>query len=93
MDKRYEWLLRQHIRCEEGQKLKREQRLAGAEVSTSTVAVLPLAYQDQDEQLAPLRRGFSEMISADTEVPEADQFQKRIHVAIPMNCCSYLLPK
>jgi hypothetical protein len=55
MYERYEWLLRQHIRCEEGQKLKREQRLAGAEVST--VAVLPLAYQGQDEQLAPLREG------------------------------------
>jgi hypothetical protein len=42
---RYEWLLRQRIRREVAQKLECEQRLAGAEVSPSTVAVLPFAYQ------------------------------------------------
>ena len=62
---RYESLQRTRARRVIAQKLDREDDLADAEISPSTVAVLPLAYRGDNERFAPLRRGLSGMISTD----------------------------
>jgi TolB-like protein/Flp pilus assembly protein TadD len=65
---RYEGLLRERARQKVAQKLEREERLTRRGVSSSTVAVLPFAYQGENERFAPLSRGLSEMISTDLAV-------------------------
>lgn len=62
---RYESLLRERVRQEVAQRFEREEQLTRREISPSTVAVLPLAYQGGNERFAPLSRGLSEMISVD----------------------------
>lgn len=62
---RYEWLVRQEIRREIAEMVQREQELAEGDVNARIVAVLPLTYQGENEQYAPLGRGLSEMISVD----------------------------
>lgn len=62
---RYEGLLRERVRQEVAQRLDREEQLTRRDISPSTVAVLPLAYQGENERYAPLSRGLSEMISTD----------------------------
>lgn len=59
---RYEWLLRQEIRRKMQELMAREDTLG---VSPNVVAVLPFAYQGDDEQYAPLGYGLSEMITVD----------------------------
>ena len=59
---RYEWLLRQEIRRKMKELMAREDTLG---VSPNVVAVLPLAYQGDDERYEPLRYGLSEMITVD----------------------------
>lgn len=65
MQGRYEWLLRQEIRREIAEMVQREQELTEDNVNARIVAVLPLTYQGDNEQYAPLGRGLSEMISVD----------------------------
>lgn len=59
---RYEWLLRQEIRRTMQELMAREDTIG---VSPNVVAVLPLAYQGDNERYAPLGRGLSEMITVD----------------------------
>ena len=59
---RYEWLLRQEVRRKMKELMAREDTLG---VSPDVVAVLPLAYQGDDERYEPLRYGLSEMITVD----------------------------
>ncbi|MFB6230029.1 MAG: CsgG/HfaB family protein [Salinibacter sp.] len=59
---RYEWLLRQEVRRKMEKLRAREDTLA---MSPNVVAVLPLAYQGDNQRYAPLSRGLSEMIAVD----------------------------
>ena len=59
---RYEWLLRQEVRRKMKELMAREDTLG---VSPNVVAVLPFAYQGDDERYEPLRYGLSEMITVD----------------------------
>ncbi len=59
---RYEALLRQSIRQKMEELRAREDTL---DTSPNVMAVLPLIYQGDDEQYAPLSRGLSEMIAVD----------------------------
>lgn len=59
---RYEALLRQEIRQKMEELRAREDTL---DTSPNVLAVLPLIYQGDDEQYAPLSRGLSEMIAVD----------------------------
>ncbi len=59
---RYEWLLRQEIRRKMKELMAREDTLG---MSPNVVAVLPFAYQGDDERYEPLRYGLSEMITVD----------------------------
>lgn len=65
MEGRYGWITRLIARDNIRDMLDREEELADREVSPRIVAVLPLAYQGENEQYAPLSRGLSEMLTAD----------------------------
>lgn len=59
---RYESLLRQEVRRKMDALMAREDTL---DMSPNVMAVLPLIYQGEEEQYAPLSRGLSEMITVD----------------------------
>ncbi|MBB4070237.1 tetratricopeptide (TPR) repeat protein [Salinibacter ruber] len=76
---RYQWLLRQEVQAQMAQMVQREDTLA-SDMSSRTVAVLPLSYQGGSDEYAPLGRGLAEMVSVDLAQINELQLVERVRI-------------
>lgn len=80
MEGRYGWITRLIARDNIREMLAREEDLSGREVSPRIVAVLPFAYQGENERYAPLGRGLSEMLMTDLAQIERLRLVERVRL-------------
>jgi TolB-like protein len=80
MRARYEHLSRQSLQADMRALLQQEREFSADSVSTNAVAVFPLLYQGEDEEMAALSKGLAEMMITDLSQVKQLEVVDRVRV-------------